>query len=285
MIIGAGLMGTSLALAIKRACPSTTVDAMEVSQSHRKQAAEHGCFSHIYETFSDIQDHYDVTFLAVPPGVASRMLPRLANVGHYIVDLCSIKSPICEAAELAQMQDKFVPSHPMAGKASGGPKDAEAALFVDRPWIFLESWSTPQSLIQFVVSLGARPTFVADAATHDEWMASVSHGIHLASLSAMLASHEQGGAEEDSRPSIAGPAFWDITRLAASPSEFWVDTLMTNKPNVQRYLLALKRQILAFEQVLEDGDVQELERLLRAAKDARSTWESRRHVNGDRDRH
>lgn len=268
-------MGTSFALAVQRAYPKVVLDAVETNAVHREQVQLRKVFQHVYPTTDLVAAQYDLIVLAIPPAIACDLLSWTTLHAPLTVDLCSVKRPICERAQALELTDKFIPSHPMAGKATGGPNDAEAALFADRPWIFLEAWMPPADLLLFVRSLGAIAMFVPDAGAHDEMVAAVSHGIHLTSLSAMLTS-ETMRAQWPMLPQLSGPALWDITRLAASPTAFWLDTLLDNRAQVILYLQTLTSQLNRFEQALQACDSEGLQKLLLDAQTARKAWENAR---------
>lgn len=266
-------MGTSLALAVQATCPNVVIDAVEINPTYRGQASRLSVFHHIYPTCDDVTQNYDMLFLAIPVHAARDLLTWGASHATNVVDLCSVKSSICTEAHRVGLTAQFVPSHPMAGKASGGPKEASATLFEGRPWLFLKDWHTPADLVRLVSTFGAKPTFVQDAQTHDEMMAQVSHGIHLTSLSAMLASDNGIAQAALSLASVAGPALWDITRLAASPAEFWVDTLLDNAAPVRNYLEHLRQEVDAFARLLQEQDRDGLSAKLAQAQEIRQQWE------------
>lgn len=276
-IVGAGLMGTSFAHAVRKTCPCALVDAVEINEEYRAQLDSIGIYRRLYRTVAELEQSYDLIVLAVPIGAAVKLLPEVMACASVVVDLCSVKGEICAAArQLTSQSSVFIPSHPMAGKASGGPTEADAELFVGRPWIFLDAFKRHADMLALVQTFGAKAVFLPDALTHDKLMAGVSHGIHLASLSAMLASDERARPTAPAAPAVAGPALWDITRLAASPPEFWTETLLQNRMPVIEYIRAIQAQLDAFADVLEEGSVERLSELLKQARRVRKQWEEER---------
>lgn len=268
-------MGTSLALGVKHIAPTINIDAIETSPAHRDDARSLGVFRRMFEQDAEVTDHYDLIVLAVPPATACNLLTFALSHSEWTLDLCSIKQPLCTAVVGLPRAAFFVPSHPMAGRAIGGPRGADATLFRDRPWLFLSTNPPSGPILDLVQAIGARPVMIPDASTHDEMMASVSHGIHLTSLAAMRASDAAASqtASVSMMSAISGPAFWDITRLASSPSAFWVDTLVENREAVRAYLHSLQLQLSLFDEALASSDAADLQVLLDEAREARSRWE------------
>lgn len=280
LIFGAGLIGTSLAIALKTTTPNIVIDAIELQDTYAKDAEQHGVFRHVHRKQGDCDElWYDLIVLAIPARAACEVLSWSVLHGDVIMDVCSVKQPLVDA--FAQLQHPnphvFIPTHPMAGKASGGPKHADATLFQGRPWLFLESHRPTPSFIEWIRQTGAHPTFLATAHDHDAAMATVSHGIHLSSLAAMLATADSADAHAVSEfARIAGPAFWDITRLASSPTDFWVDTLLANREQVIHYLSRLTTHIAAFQSRLELADDTGIREKLDAARAHRLAFEQER---------
>lgn len=277
LVVGAGLIGTSIALARKSLDLGDQFDAVEVSEENRADAQKWNVYQHVYSNIDQVSKSYDLLILATPPSVSASLLEWSLKIAETVTDVCSVKLGICrKASALGSEAVRFIPGHPMAGKASGGPREADASLFQDRPWIFLGSAERSEPLQSWSLQMGAVPTVVENARQHDEMMSFVSHGIHLASLTAMLASDESISSTGETLAPIAGPAFWDITRLAASPPEFWVDTLLMNRESVMDYLTRLTRQVEQFQSILASGDASRLRDKLLSASAARSRWEADR---------
>ncbi|MCL6515546.1 prephenate dehydrogenase/arogenate dehydrogenase family protein [Alicyclobacillus sp.] len=284
LVVGCGLIGTSFALALRRAVPGLVVHGVEASPQHRRQARETGAFTEVFAHLPSPETHpsgealppsgrYTLAVLAVPVDAACAMLSAVAPLAQRVTDVCSVKGPIVEAARRAGLGEVFAPTHPMAGTAASGPAHARADLFDGRTWIVLDGWPASSSVIPWLERTGARCVRLSGAEEHDRAMASVSHGIHLASLSAMLAYRETAGPRADAWGELAGPGFRDVTRLAASAPDFWVPTLMHNRWHVSAYLRTLAQVAGAFADILEQADEDGLHRRLSEARSARLAWE------------
>ncbi|SIS96563.1 prephenate dehydrogenase [Alicyclobacillus vulcanalis] len=272
LCIGAGLIGGSMGLALSRRMPHLELDAVEVDAAYREQAMTLSAFRHLWHAVESAPADYDLAVLAVPVEAAIQLLPRLRGKAHWVMDVCSVKRPVVEAMDRLLAGTRAVPSHPMAGKAQGGPLAADEALFEGRPWIFLKTHRPPGEIEDLVVRLGARVVYVDDADEHDRRMAEVSHGIHLASQCAALA----GQTDPAMLAEVAGPAFWDVTRLAASPSEFWIQTLEANRDHVIAWLAQFEAAARAFRTALERKDTAGVQILLEEARRRRERAEAAR---------
>jgi len=274
LIVGAGLIGGSMGLALSRRMPHLEVDAVDVNPAYREQAAGLRAFRHVWHALESAPSDYDLAVLAVPVDAAIHLLPRVRGKASWVMDVCSVKRPIVEAMDRVLTGSRGVPSHPMAGKAQAGPLGADEALFEGRPWIFLETHRPPAEIEELVRRLGARVVRVPDAEDHDRRMAEASHGIHLASQCAVLAAEMDPAAIAE----IAGPAFWDVTRLASSPSEFWIQTLGANREHVIAWLRRFEAAARSFRAALERGDAAEVRILLEEAKRRRERADAARNT-------
>ena len=274
LIVGAGLIGGSMGLALSRRCPHLEVDAIEVNSVYREQAASLSAFGRVWHALESAPSGYNLAVLAVPVDAAVELLPRLRTKALSIMDVCSVKRPVVQAMERALLGARGIPSHPMAGKAQAGPLAADERLFDGRPWIFLETHRPPVEVEDMVRCLGARIVWMPDAEEHDRRMAEVSHGIHIASQCATLASELDPAAIAE----IAGPAFWDVTRLASSPSDFWTQTLASNRDYVIAWLRRFESAAAAFRRALEREDIAEVRILLEEARRRRDRAEQARNT-------
>lgn len=270
LVIGCGLMGTSLALAIRQSDSSVILDGVEVNARNRELVLSKGVFRQVYDHLPG--NTYDLAVLAVPVDVACELLPQVLAKANLVMDVCSVKQTICETAEQLGARNKFAPTHPMAGLATAGPEYATPELFQERPWLLIEGWPASLELLPVISSLGARVEFLETPAHHDEAMAIVSHAIHLVSLSAMLAYGDARVLHEMSLARLTGPAFRDITRLSGSPSEFWLSTLLANTQPVVQQLDRIIHRLQAFQVALSSGNRTDLGELLDSARTLHEEW-------------
>ena len=235
-IIGLGLIGTSIKLAIKRTSPDVAIVEIE-----RGEALERA---------SDV----DIVVLATPVDVIVDILRHHAR--HFgravIVDTGSTKRLIVGAARSAGLSN-FVGGHPMAGAATSGPAEARADMFDNKPWFLVPYGAAPEALerIQtFVASLGAKPVlFQDDGAEHDRLMAALSHLPQVVASALMTVI---GGALRERELQWAGSGLRDTTRLAQSSASMWESILASNAQQVRPLLLALAEELERTADQLED---------------------------------
>lgn len=236
LVIGCGLIGTSLALSLSE--QGVAVHLADAIASNVELAASRGAGS-----AEPVHDPL-VVVVAVPPSVAAGVITRaLADHPHAVVtDVSSVKVDLLTALADAPGAERFVGGHPMAGKERSGPMAATPRLFEGRPWAVVPSaQSSPRAVdlvTRIAASTGAVPRTM-DAATHDTSVALVSHVPHLASvLVAGLLNDAPAGALD-----LAGPGLRDVTRIAGSVTGMWLDIFSGNATEVSRLLTALRGSI------------------------------------------
>jgi prephenate dehydrogenase len=247
-IVGLGLIGGSLAMALKRARPQWSVvgcDRPEVLVEARRRAV-------VDETEADPVHAVrgaEIVVLASPVETIVEHISKLAPSmvrGTLVTDVGSTKRRIMEAAETLPSEIHFVGGHPMAGKSSSGLRAAEAELFRGAPWALVprsaeEGSPSPEveALSSLVRAVGADP-IILDAATHDRAVAVVSR---LPQLLALVLC-EQAGAV-DRALELAGPVFRKLSRLAGSSSSIWQDIFSTNQDMVGEAVAEIGRRLQA----------------------------------------
>ncbi|RMB58720.1 prephenate dehydrogenase [Tessaracoccus antarcticus] len=257
LVIGAGLVGSSLGMALSRAGVDVTLE--DLSRSHALVAASLGA-GHVSAVVSD---DIAVVVVATPPSniadVVCRALERFPDA--VVTDVGSVKGPIADAvAQRSPHFARYVPSHPMAGSQFTGPMTASADLFRDRTWVITPSAGNTEESLDVVRGLARLTGAVVvelDAELHDEAVAQVSHVPHLMSI--LTASHLRGVPGENLR--LAGQGIRDVTRIAGSDPGLWRQILTTNAVAVREELLEVADDLAYLIRVLDHPD--ELEAFLR----------------------
>ena len=238
-IVGFGLIGGSLALAVKRRWPSSTVIAIDrpdvLAAATRLRAAD--------EAAADLSAAAgaDLIVLAAPARENISILHRLVDHvrdAALVTDVGSTKAAIVAAAAKLPARLRFVGGHPLAGAAVGGIDAARADLFDGRPWMLVDGTDGPgatRPLERFVAGLGARPHRVT-ADEHDRLLAYLSHLPQLAATALMHVVGEHAGT---AGLALAGRGLHDTTRLATSPATVWRDIVDTNPEHITRALAEL----------------------------------------------
>jgi prephenate dehydrogenase len=293
LVVGTGLIGASVGLALKDAGFGGKVLGYDTSAEELAAALAMGAVDEALERREDVLDaRADVTVLATPVLPILDWMQKLAPVlgeGQLVTDVGSTKHEIAMlGAKLFgnTKQSRFLPGHPMAGKESGGAKLAEAALFRGSPWLFtplptrchldqsvalsatrsgeIRGSTSQESEMELawrtmVARFGAQVRDV-EAEKHDEICAWVSHlPQYLSTALAALLEDTFAGDEEGFRAmqAIGGRALRETTRLGASPYSMWRDVALTNTENVAQTLLALEQRLAHVRENLKTPELRE----------------------------
>ena len=234
-IVGVGVIGGSLGLAIKRRWPSVRIVAIDKGDVVRT-AVELGAADEGGESLSAAAGA-SLVVLAAPVRANIEILNRLpAAVPAPVVVTDVGSSKIATLAAAAALPDgfQFIGGHPLAGAAVGGTREARADLFDERPWLLTPDGSaTPdavRSLRRFVQGVGANPIEIP-APEHDRLVAYLSH---LPQLTVTALMHVVGESVKERGLQLAGLGLRDTTRLASSPAVIWRDIVATNTTEVSR---------------------------------------------------
>ncbi|MDD2858802.1 MAG: prephenate dehydrogenase [Candidatus Nanopelagicales bacterium] len=252
LVIGAGLIGTSIALALVRA--GVEVHLRDVDPEQLATAIARGAGS------AAPVDAPTLVAVAVPPRFAADVLAAASQEfpTSTITDVTSVKGPVLKRA-LARGADpaRLVGGHPMAGREVSGAAGARKDLFDDRLWILTSTDETGVAhqgrARQLATTCGAVPVLMS-AAEHDQAVALVSHTPQVLSsalAAQLLPAHEQSIA-------VAGQGLRDMTRIAASDSGLWVDILTQNAGPVSVVLTGViheLQEVLHALQELANGDI------------------------------
>ncbi|MEY3586830.1 MAG: hypothetical protein RL696_75 [Actinomycetota bacterium] len=261
-IVGVGLLGTSLGLALSRQGIRATLE--DQSPANLRLAVDYGAGS-----ISGSEP--DIVVVCVPPDVtASVVTQQLRQYPQAIVtDVASVKGQISKAISALSPADhsRYIGSHPMAGREKGGPSAGRADLFYARPWIITpDSETKPEALDavrDLALRVGALPVEMS-ASEHDEAVALVSHLPQL--VSSLLAARLVFG--EEGQLSLAGQGLRDTSRIAASDPNLWVQILEQNSDAVAGLLKQLGSDLAhlsaAMEDVAKPGALAEIHKLLTA---------------------
>ncbi len=258
-IVGLGLIGGSLALALRGRCARLL--AVERDPDARALAQARSVVDEVSEAPERILPQADVVVLATPVQAIVELLARLPewHPGPAVVlDVGSTKTAI--VAAMAALPPRFDPvgGHPMAGKETSGLAQAEAGLFRGAPFALTplpRTTGRAKALAAALVeSVGARALWL-DPLTHDRWVAAVSHLPYLVSLALTLATPAEAAV-------LLGPGFRSTSRLAASSPRMMGDILSTNREAVLAALAGFEQRLAALRAALQAGDEPALEALL-----------------------
>lgn len=254
-IVGLGLIGGSIALAVRERWSSILITAVDRAPV-LAHASSSGAIDRAANSVADI-GAVDLVILAAPVRQNVQLLPQtvpLLSHGAIVTDVGGTKRDIVKAAAgLPSGATSFVGGHPIGGAERGGFGFARPDLFRGKPWIFTPAASSPplDKLFEFVRGLGARP-ITMDAEAHDRVMAYVSHLPQLAA-SALMDVVGRAAAGEGLR--LAGRGLTDSTRLASSPASVWREVCAANADDIGPALDALIARLSELRADLSSGRV------------------------------
>lgn len=249
LIVGTGLIGASIGLALREAGFAGGITGIDASGDELSTALNTGAIDHAARSPDEHRAavvQADVIVLAVPVLAILQWMqviaPMLRN-SQVVTDVGSTKAQIAEAAS-KWMPGSFLPGHPMAGKESGGAALAQASLFDGATWLFTPLHKTnaaEQTWREWVKKFGAHDVSLKPA-EHDRICAWVSHMPQLVStaMSAML--EDEFGDSPELR-AIGGRALREMTRLGSSPYSMWRDVAYTNQQPIAETLLMLEQRL------------------------------------------
>ncbi|MCW2932530.1 MAG: Prephenate dehydrogenase-like protein [Actinomycetia bacterium] len=237
LIVGAGLIGTSIALALRE--QGTDVWLSDRDLATARLAADLGAGT-VVPDLRDAKGIADVAVLAMPPVHVASVLAHAQDcaIADVYTDVASVKAlPARQARELGCDLETYVPGHPLAGREKHGPGAARADLFLGRTWALCPLPENAAHAVDAVAGLalacGANLVRV-DAATHDEWVALVSHAPHLVAVS--MAARLAAPSVPPQALRLAGQGLRDVTRIAAGDPALWSQILTANAGPVAEVL-------------------------------------------------
>lgn len=279
-IVGVGLIGGSLGLALKEHQPQVKVYGFDVNQSTSETALKRGAIDVAVSSLAQF-DQVDLVFVATPLSRITEMikglLPHLKS-GTIITDAGSTKSAVVREVEIFLPRElSFIGGHPLAGSEREGIEGATPHLFKNAFYVLTPTPSTNSEaflrLHSFLKSLGAS-VVALDPDRHDQIVAYISHLPHL--IAASIVNVTKGRAkEEEGLLFFAASGFRDATRIAAGNPRLWRDIFFANREALLQAIEEFSKEVKRFQEDLELIKEEELEELLTEAKEVRSglpTW-------------
>ncbi|MFD7237410.1 prephenate dehydrogenase [Streptomyces syringium] len=232
-VIGTGLIGTSVALALTRRGVTVHLDDADTTAARTAEAMGAGSLR--------VPDGpVDLAVLAVPPAHIGTVLARAqaARTARAYTDVASVKArPHREIQAVGADPSDYIGGHPLAGGERSGPLAARADLFEGRLWVLTPSEHTGRDVLNRaleLVSLCGGVPVVMDTGAHDRAVALTSHAPHL--VSSLMAARLEHAAEDSVR--VSGQGLRDVTRIAAGDPGLWRDILDANADAVADVLEA-----------------------------------------------
>ncbi len=275
-LIGVGLIGSSIALAAKRAGLVDSIVGCARSQATRDKAVELGIVEAMHEDPAETVAGADLVIVCTHLGsygaIGKAMAPGLAQ-GAIVTDVGSVKG--CVARDLGpHIPDgvHLVPGHPVSGSEKSGPEAGFETLFDDRWWILTPGEDADQASVKtltaFVQALGSRVE-IMDAKRHDLVLAITSHLPHLIAYNIVGTADDMETVTQGEVVKYSAGGFRDFTRIAASDPEFWRDVFLNNREAVLETLGRFTEDLIALQRAIRWGQGDNLLRLFTNSRDIR----------------
>ena len=282
-LVGTGLVGASLGMALRRWAGVEEVVGFDVDADALRLACERGACDRPAASAAEAAEGADLAILAVPARavaeVAAEVAPRLAD-GAILTDVASVKARVVEALQAAAPPGVHViGGHPMAGSHETGPAHASDELLVGATYLLTPTTHTApaayQRLHHLLTTVGARPLAVHPE-RHDLLVAVVSHLPQLAATTLMNLATERAQREHAGLLLLAAGGFRDATRVAASDPALWLEICAENREAITAVLDDYAARIEELRATLADSDDPGLRRVLEQARAARRALPAKR---------
>ncbi|AND16195.1 prephenate dehydrogenase [Rathayibacter tritici] len=256
-VVGSGLLGASIGLGLASRGIDVVLD--DASPASLSLAIDYGA-----GRAASADDRPSLVVVCVPPDVTASVVEReLAAYPEAVVtDVASVKTqPLRELRSRGVDLARYIGSHPMAGRERGGPVAARGDLFVGRPWVICRDGETTSEVLARVegLALDLGGTIVEmDPQEHDLSVGLVSHAPQV--ISSLLGQRLLDAPNAALR--LAGQGVRDVSRLAASAPELWMQILAANREHVVAVLDAFRDDVAAVADALRDLDAPGSRRVL-----------------------
>lgn len=274
--IGLGLIGGSIAKALRRHLPDTKLIAYDINSASLKLAKKEQIIDQICPAIDESFGNCDYLFLCAPVSHNAEnliTLKRFLSPGTILTDVGSVKTGIHKQIEELHLQSQFIGGHPMAGSERFGYQNAKASLLENAYYILTPSDEVPKEKIDhyrtLVETIGAIP-LVLSYKEHDYVTAAISHLPHVIAAS-LVNVVKNSDSEDGTMKRIAAGGFKDITRIASSSPEMWQQICLTNADNISKLL---RTYIQYLSEIADDIDNHKQDTLYRFFDTARNYRES-----------
>lgn len=275
-IIGVGLIGGSLAKALKEKNLAKTVFGYGRDRSRLEEAKKHNIIDDYSTQIEEAVNHADIIVIATPVGtfrnIFSEVKPLIAN-DVIISDVGSTKTNIVDIAKeiLGDKSQCFVPAHPIAGKEKSGFEASDGNLYIGKKVIITPIEDNSSESIQVIESMwknvGAEVDFMSPQ-SHDDLLGMTSHLPHMLAFSLVNYLVDQN----PSASIYAGGGFKDFSRIASGDAVMWRDICLQNKDKIITHLRGYQSTVEELIDAIDQEESDKLELLFATAKKTRDSW-------------
>tara|TARA_R110000751_G_scaffold2018_8_gene8877 strand:- start:227227 stop:228132 length:906 start_codon:yes stop_codon:yes gene_type:complete len=259
-IIGLGLIGGSIGLAVREMLPCVATTGWDADPAVRRRAAERGLAGTICETAGDAVREAELVILCVPVGAMNAAAEAIAAdliPGTIVSDVGSSKRRVGEALARTLPEAVVIPAHPVAGTENSGPDAGFPELFRHRWCIVTPDSAAPpaavEALTQFWEGLGATVEIMGPA-HHDLVLAVTSHIPHLIAYTIVGTASDLEDVTRGEVIKYSAGGFRDFTRIAASNPTMWRDVFLSNRDAVLEVLGRFTEDLSLLQRAIRDGD-------------------------------
>ena len=278
--IGLGLIGGSLAKALKKIDSGCKIAAFTRTKATTQKALEAGDIDAICTSTHDpLFSQCDYIFLCAPVGnniAALDDLKQVLNPDCILTDVGSVKTNIHEAVIRLGLTKQFIGGHPMTGSEKAGFSNAKEHLFENAYYILTPSADVPEGWVKryhdLAAALGSIP-LVLDYKEHDYITAAVSHLPHVIAASLVNTVHNLDSREEHMKLIAAG-GFKDITRIASSSPEMWEQICLYNNENISKVMDEFIRLLTEARDRMNAADGAHIYKMFEDSRDYRDSFSS-----------
>lgn len=274
-IIGLGLIGSSVARAVKAHMPTVRITGYDADADVRARAVELGLCDDVSDQPGSAVIDADLVIFCVPVGVMGAVAEAIADdvpSDAIISDVGSCKQSVAEALAAALPGAIIIPAHPVAGTEKSGPDAGFASLFKGRWCILTPPEDAPEIAVErlkiFWQNLGA-DIEIMDARHHDLVLAVTSHLPHLIAYTIVGTASDLEGVTQSEVIKYSAGGFRDFTRIAASDPVMWRDVFLSNKEAVLEMLQRFSEDLSALQRAIRWDKGEELEELFSRTRNIR----------------
>ncbi len=272
-VYGLGLIGASVALAIKQYIDDVKVIGFGRDKEKLEKARRLGIIDQVAEPGDEIVEKIEVLLIGTPAENVAATFALFHNHlsdSVVVMDVASVKRVVIESvAKVNQRNLSFVGAHPMAGSEKSGMEFARADLFEKKIVAIIGEGREEvlERVRDFWKTFGSQIVIVSSD-FHDEIVGSTSHATHLIA-SALSRQLEKDGWSEVRFFGLYGKGLLDTTRISMGPPDMWADIILMNADNVERSLVDFSREIGELVKIIQSGNRKHLIEYLERAKDFR----------------
>jgi cyclohexadieny/prephenate dehydrogenase len=277
-ILGIGLIGSSLARALREKGLAASISGYDLDADVRQCALARSVVDNAAETLDEALEGADLIVVSTPVGAMPAVLAVVAakaDDGALVIDVGSVKGAIVEAAGALSPRVHIVPCHPVAGTERSGPEAGFASLFEKR-WAIITPLAREDAPYMAAVEKAAAlwravgsQVEIMDCGHHDLALAITSHLPHLIAFTLVGAADDLESVAEAEIIKYSAGGFRDFTRIAASDPVMWRDVFLNNKEAVLEVLGRFTEELALLQRAIRWSDAATLEKVFRRGRELR----------------